>query len=162
MANYIDNKALFQKFLDWRPQMLEDKKNGIDQPRPPDSIIEDAYLIATKYSQQKKWYNIDEAIMDEAIPLAVEFCIKYLHNFDPEKTKNPFAYITTLANNAILQSYSKDQKEKVGRMHYLTRELASSTYIRSDGEIDLIAQGEFSQNYIKHMEQAEKDYEADQ
>ena len=35
---------------------------------------------------------------------------KYLHNFDPEKSNNPFAYITQICNHSF-KNYIKNQKK---------------------------------------------------
>jgi DNA-directed RNA polymerase specialized sigma subunit len=45
---------------------------------------------------------------DDMIGEAVLTCVKYLHNFDPEKSNNPFAYVTTCCKNAFI-TYIKAQ-----------------------------------------------------
>jgi len=43
---------------------------------------------------------------------AVFTCVKYIHNFDPDKQKhpNPFAYITTICHNAFVNYIRKQNK----------------------------------------------------
>jgi len=41
---------------------------------------------------------------------AVLTCMKYAHNFNPEKTDNPFAYFTQYCNNAFLQVMEREKK----------------------------------------------------
>lgn len=157
--HYIDNKEFLEKFVKWRSSP-EFQESG--RPRPPDDILIDAWKIINKYTYQSKFYNVPEDVLQEAPPLAMEFCIKYLHNFDPEKSKYPFAYVTQLAHNAILQLFKKDKVEKTNRMRYMGDCLASSTYIRSDGEIDQIATGEFAQEKVRYFDQIQKDYSKDE
>ena len=33
----------------------------------------------------------------------IENCVQYIHNFDPEKSKNPFAYFTQIIHYAFLR-----------------------------------------------------------
>ena len=46
---------------------------------------------------------------DDMIAEGILTVCKYLHNFDPEKSNNPFAYITQICNNTF-KSYIKGQK----------------------------------------------------
>jgi DNA-directed RNA polymerase specialized sigma24 family protein len=42
---------------------------------------------------------------------AIENCLRYLHNFNPEKTNNPFAYFTQIVYNAFLRRIEKEKKQ---------------------------------------------------
>ena len=41
----------------------------------------------------------------------VENCIQYIHNFDPEKSRNPFAYFTQIIYYAFLRRIQKEKKQ---------------------------------------------------
>ena len=41
----------------------------------------------------------------------VENCIRYCTNFDPEKSKNPFAYFTQITYYAFLRIIQKENKQ---------------------------------------------------
>ena len=41
----------------------------------------------------------------------IENCIQYIHNFDPEKSKNPFAYFTQIIHYAFLRRIQKEKKQ---------------------------------------------------
>ena len=43
--------------------------------------------------------------------MAVENCIQYIDNFDPEKSKNPFAYFTQIIYYAFLRRIQKEKKQ---------------------------------------------------
>ena len=47
---------------------------------------------------------------DDMIGEAVLTCVKYLHNFEPEKSTNPFAYITTCCKNSFIAYIKAQQK----------------------------------------------------
>ncbi len=41
----------------------------------------------------------------------IENCVQYIHNFDPEKSKNPFAYFTQIIQYAFLRRIQKEKKQ---------------------------------------------------
>ena len=40
----------------------------------------------------------------------IENCIQYIHNFNPEKSNNPFAYFTQIIYYAFLRRIQKEKK----------------------------------------------------
>jgi len=41
----------------------------------------------------------------------IENCVQYIHNFDPEKSNNPFAYFTQIIYYAFLRRIQKEKKQ---------------------------------------------------
>ena len=41
----------------------------------------------------------------------IENCVQYIHNFDPEKSSNPFAYFTQIIHYAFLRRIQKEKKQ---------------------------------------------------
>ena len=41
----------------------------------------------------------------------IENCVRYIHNFSPEKSKNPFAYFTQIIYYAFLRRISQEKKQ---------------------------------------------------
>jgi hypothetical protein len=48
---------------------------------------------------------------DEMISDGIENCLQYIHNFDPEKSSNPFAYFTQVIYFAFLRRIAKEKKQ---------------------------------------------------
>ena len=48
---------------------------------------------------------------DDMISDGIENCVQYIHNFDPEKSKNPFAYFTQIIHYAFLRRIQKEKKQ---------------------------------------------------
>ncbi len=42
----------------------------------------------------------------------VENCVQYINNFDPEKSKNPFAYFTQIIYYAFLRRIQKEKRQQ--------------------------------------------------
>ncbi len=48
---------------------------------------------------------------DDMITDGIENCVQYIHNFDPEKSRNPFAYFTQIIHYAFLRRIQKEKKQ---------------------------------------------------
>ena len=65
-------------------------------------------LIAKNLSNKGNFINY--TWKEDMIQEAVLTCCKYLKNFDPKKSNNPFAYITTICNHAFVNYINKQKK----------------------------------------------------
>jgi DNA-directed RNA polymerase specialized sigma24 family protein len=41
----------------------------------------------------------------------IENCVQYIHNFNPERSQNPFAYFTQIIHYAFLRRIQKEKKQ---------------------------------------------------
>ena len=48
---------------------------------------------------------------EDMISDGIENCVQYIHNFDPEKSSNPFAYFTQIIHYAFLRRIQKEKKQ---------------------------------------------------
>jgi DNA-directed RNA polymerase specialized sigma24 family protein len=48
---------------------------------------------------------------DDMISDGIENCVQYIHNFNPEKSQNPFAYFTQIIHYAFLRRIQKEKKQ---------------------------------------------------
>ena len=48
---------------------------------------------------------------DDMICDGIENCVQYIHNFDPEKSQNPFTYFTQIIHYAFLRRIQKEKKQ---------------------------------------------------
>ena len=48
---------------------------------------------------------------EDMISDGIENCVQYIHNFDPEKSQNPFAYFTQIIHYAFLRRIQKEKKQ---------------------------------------------------
>jgi len=51
----------------------------------------------------------------------IENCIQYIHNFDPDKSSNPFAYFTQIVYYAYLRRIAKEKRQQAIREKILER-----------------------------------------
>jgi DNA-directed RNA polymerase specialized sigma24 family protein len=48
---------------------------------------------------------------EDMISDGIENCVQYIHNFDPERSQNPFAYFTQIIHYAFLRSIQKEKRQ---------------------------------------------------
>jgi DNA-directed RNA polymerase specialized sigma24 family protein len=48
---------------------------------------------------------------EDMISDGIENCVQYIHNFNPERSQNPFAYFTQIIHFAFLRRIQKEKKQ---------------------------------------------------
>jgi ABC-type microcin C transport system permease subunit YejE len=107
--NYIDNKKFYAEMIIYR--RLYDESLIAGEPRPIVSryIGECIMLIATRLATRPNF--VGYSYKDEMISDGIENCLAYIHNFNPEKSTNPFAYFTQIIYYAFLRRIQKEKKQ---------------------------------------------------
>ena len=67
------------------------------------------WKIATHLSYKPNFVNY--MFREDMICDGIENCLQYIDNFDPEKSKNPFAYFTQIIYYAFLRRIQKEKKQ---------------------------------------------------
>lgn len=107
--NYIDNKKMYSEFVDYKKSIQKAKKDGSPKPIIPDYIGECFLLLATNISHKPNFFNY--TYRDEMISDGIENSILYADNFNPKKSKNPFAYFTQIIYYAFIRRIGKEKKQ---------------------------------------------------
>ncbi len=107
--NYVNNKEFLEAISVYRKKVLEAKEKGLPKPRVPNYIGDCFLKIATHLSYKPNFVNY--MFRDEMISDGIENCLQYIHNFDPEKSNNPFAYFTQVIYFAFLRRIAKEKKQ---------------------------------------------------
>ena len=94
---------------EYREQYLIAKDNDIEPPVIPDYAGECFLKIAEKLSHRPNFINY--AFREEMVSDGIENCVMYANNFNPEKSKNPFAYFTQIIYYAFLRRIEKEKKQ---------------------------------------------------
>lgn len=80
-------------------------------PRIPEYIGKCIWAIANKLANCTNF--ISYSFREDMIADGIEVCILRIQNFDPKKSKNPFAYFTQLCWFAAVQRIKKEKKQKI-------------------------------------------------
>ena len=108
-AHYVDNKRFHQAMIEWKEKCKDAEEAGDDIPRISDYIGECFLKIATHLSYRPNFINY--SYRDEMISDGIQNCLQYAHNFDPEKSKNPFAYFTQIIYYAFIRRIAVEKKQ---------------------------------------------------
>ncbi len=75
--------------------------------------------IATHLSYKPNFVNY--MFREDMICDGIENCVQYIHNFNPEKSSNPFAYFTQIIHYAFLRRIQKEKKQMEIRTKIIER-----------------------------------------
>ena len=87
--HYVDNAEFLQKIKEYKLKCEIAKSENKPIPKIPDYLATCLMLIAKNLANKPNFYAY--TFKDEMIGDAIENCIMYFHNFDPDKSSNPFA-----------------------------------------------------------------------
>src|SRR5210317_2477612 len=106
--NYVDNKAFLAAMIEFRESVIEAKEKGLPRPMVPTYVATCIMKIATHLAHKPNFMNY--SFREEMVSDGIENCLQYIDNFNPEKSKNPFAYFTQIVYYAFLRRIQKEKK----------------------------------------------------
>lgn len=111
MANYLDKKELYAALADYHYVCKEAKEKGEPKPEIPPYLCKAILLVSENLSYAPNFLNY--TFKDEMIGDAIENCVRYIHNFNPEKFDETFsfAYLTQIAYHAFSRRIIKERKQ---------------------------------------------------
>ena len=107
--HYVNNKEFLAALIAHREKVALAAARGEPKPRIPNYIGECFLKIATHLSFKPNFVNY--MFKDDMICDGIENCVQYIHNFNPEKSQNPFAYFTQIIHYAFLRRIQKEKKQ---------------------------------------------------
>ena len=115
--HYVNNKEFLAAMIEWNNRCKEAKKQN-KQPPPVTNYIGECFLkIANHLSYRPNFINY--TYREEMISDGIENCLQYVHNFNPEKSDNPFAYFTQIIYYAFLRRIQKEKKQAHVKNKYI-------------------------------------------
>ena len=107
--HYVNNKELLAALIDYRAEVAVAKAKDLPKPRISNYLGECFLKIATHLSYKPNFVNY--MFRDDMISDGIENCVQYIHNFDPNKSKNPFAYFTQIIHYAFLRRIQREKRQ---------------------------------------------------
>jgi len=107
--HYVNNKEFLQAMIDWKATVVEAEANDESRPQVTNYIGECFLKIANHLSYRPNFINY--TYREEMISDGIENCLQYIDNFDPEKSKNPFAYFTQIIYFAFVRRITREKKQ---------------------------------------------------
>jgi hypothetical protein len=121
--HYVNNKELLEALIVYRskveknfiklygrePTKEDRSKHWEGKPTIPNYLGECFLKIATHLSYKPNFVNY--MFREDMVSDGIENCVQYIHNFNPEKSQNPFAYFTQIIHYAFLRRIQKEKKQ---------------------------------------------------
>ena len=109
--HYVNNKEFLEAMKAYRKSVNKAKREKTDKP-PVSNYIGSCFLkIANHLSYRPNFINY--TFRDDMISDGIENCLQYLDNFNPSKSKNPFAYFTQIIYYAFIRRIQKEKKQTI-------------------------------------------------
>ena len=145
--NYVDNKVFYDEMV----KMKEDFRSS-GEYEISDFVGKCFMDIASGLSNRPNFINY--TFKDDMIFDGVENCVRYCHNFNPEKSKNPFSYFTQIIYYAFLRRIEKEKKQSYIK-YKMTEITRVDELVDSDGNLNI----EKSYNVYQHDFSSFEDFE---
>ena len=107
--HYVNNKEFLAALIKYREDKEIAEIQGKPKPPIPRYIGECFLKIANHLSFKPNFVNY--MFKEDMISDGIENCVQYIHNFNPEKSQNPFAYFTQIIHYAFLRRIQKEKRQ---------------------------------------------------
>jgi hypothetical protein len=107
--HYVNNRDFLDALIEYRESVAEAAANDLPKPRITNYIGSCFLKIATHLSYKSNFVNY--MYREDMISDGIENCVQYIHNFDPAKSKNPFAYFTQISYFAFLRRIQREKRQ---------------------------------------------------
>ena len=117
--HYVDNKKFLEAIIERKEQIKEAEGVGESKPQISNYLGECILKISNHLSYRPNFINY--TYKEEMISDGIENSLQYIDNFDPEKSKNPFAYFTQIIYYAFIRRIAKEKKQQKIKERILLR-----------------------------------------
>jgi len=107
--HYVNNKEFLAALIKYQEDIEIARLQDKTKPVIPRYIGECFLKIANHLSFKPNFVNY--MFKEDMISDGIENCVQYIHNFNPEKSQNPFAYFTQIIHYAFLRRIQKEKKQ---------------------------------------------------
>ena len=107
--HYVNNKEFLEALIVFKAKCAAAKEAGEQRPQISNYIGECFLKIVTHLSYKPNFVNY--MFREDMICDGIENCVQYIENFNPEKSKNPFAYFTQIIYYAFLRRIQKEKRQ---------------------------------------------------
>ena len=109
-VHYVNNKQFLEAIVERKLLLKEAEESDLPKPQVTNYLGECILKIANHLSYRPNFINY--TYRDEMISDGIENSLMYIDNFDPEKSRNPFAYFTQIIYFAFVRRITKEKKQQ--------------------------------------------------
>ena len=144
-VHYVDNKEFLEAMIEFKEICNDAKEKEIERP-PVSNYIGECFLkIATHLSYKPNFINY--TYREDMISDGIENCLQYIHNFNPEKSNNPFAYFTQIIYYAFIRRIQREKKQTHVK-HRIIAKQDFTSYVTMEGDESNYSVGGFDPNIM--------------
>lgn len=148
-GHYVDNKKLHEEMKIHIYKLRECKAAGLPLPRVPEYIGKCILLMNQRMATRPNFAGYP--FRDEMIGDGVENCLKYLHNYDPDKYANPFGYFSRyIWNTFVRRILTEKHNSAIKAKKLASMGLDENAFETQEQDDD----GDFHNTFIEHMQQS--------
>ena len=129
--HYVNNKEFLSAIVEYKEKVALAAERGEEKPRITNYLGECFLKIATHLSFKPNFVNY--MFKDDMVCDGIENCVQYINNFNPEKSKNPFAYFTQIIHYAFLRRIQKEKKQLEIKTKIIERSGYEEVMVVEDG-----------------------------
>ena len=107
--HYVNNKEFLYAIVQYKADIKEAAELGKPKPRITNYLGSCFLKIATHLSYKPNFVNY--MFKDDMVCDGIENCVQYISNFNPDKSRNPFAYFTQIIHYAFLRRIQKEKRQ---------------------------------------------------
>lgn len=148
--HYVDNRQLYEALVIWQKETRKATRKKLPKPPLPDFIAECMMKMANRLSQKAGFVNY--TYREDMVGDALESCLRYIHNFNPTKSTNAFAYITQIIHNAFIRRIQKEQKQLYVKMRIVDQAEFTDSYERQTGD-----DNHYNNSYVTYLQENKGD-----
>ena len=134
--HYVDNKKFLEALINHKERVKRAASQEKPKPRIPEYVGDCFLKIATHLSYRPNFINY--MYKEDMVSDGIENCVQYIDNFDPEKSKNPFAYFTQIVYFAFLRRIAKEKRQQSIREKIIEKSGFDQIF-HTDGDVDVAA-----------------------
>lgn len=109
--HYVDNQQFYKDIVKFREECERNRKMGLPRPNIPQEIVDNIILISTHLAYRPNFSGY--TFRDDMVHAGIENCVRYIENFDPAKSQNPFAYFTSVCWYAFVRLIKESKKQSI-------------------------------------------------
>ena len=145
-VHYVNNKEFLEAIVERKQLLREAEESGESKPQISNYLGECILKIANHLSYRPNFINY--TYRDEMISDGIENSLQYIDNFDPEKSKNPFAYFTQIIYFAFIRRITKEKKQQKIKDRILKRSNIQDMIVVQDHDDE----ADYQTQYIEFLD----------
>ena len=107
--HYVDNAKFLEAMIEYKKEYTISINDDQELPLISEYLGSVFLKIAQRLSFRPNFINY--TFKNDMISDGIENCLHYIHNFNPEKSNNPFAYFTQIIYYAFIRRIQKEKKQ---------------------------------------------------